>query len=145
MFWLGMALVIIGLILLIGEVHIPGFFIAIPGTILLILGLAIMIMGNVDIVTASILIIISAIGSSLFTLWFYRKLGEPELPSTTTPDQFVGKTGIVTKEIEPGTLKGKVRIDHQIWSATADKKIEEGKKVIVKKAEGVHLVVEEVK
>ncbi len=145
MFWLGVALVIIGLILLLAEVHIPGFFIAIPGTILLILGLAIMIMGNVDIVTASILIIISAIGSSLFTLWFYRKLGEPELPSTTTPDQFVGKTGIVTKEIEPGTLKGKVRIENQIWSATADDKIEEGKKVVVKKAEGVHLVVEEVK
>ena len=145
MFYLGVALVIIGLILLLAEVHIPGFFIAVPGTILLILGLAIMLMGNVDVITASWLIVISAIGSSLFTLWFYRKLGEPELPSTITPDQFVGKTGVVIKDIEPNTLKGKVSIEHQIWSATSDRKIEKGKKVVVKKAEGVHLIVEEVK
>ncbi len=145
MFWTGVALVIIGLILLLAEVHVPGFFMAIPGTILLILGLAIMFVGNVDIVTASVLIIVAAIGSSLFTLWFYRRLGEPELPSTTTPDQLVGKTGVVIREIEPNTIKGKIRIGTEIWSATADSKIDEGKKVIVKKAEGVHLVVEEVK
>ncbi len=145
MFWLGVALVIAGLILLIWEVHAPGFFIAIPGTILLILGLAILIMGNMDVITASVLMIVSAVGSSLFTLWFYRKLGEPELPSTTTPDQFVGKVGIVIETVEPDSLKGKVKIEHQVWSATSEHRIENGKKVIVKKAEGVHLVVEEVK
>ncbi len=145
MFWLGVALVIIGLLLLLAEVHVPGFFIAVPGTILLILGIAFLLMGeNLDITLALVLMFISAFGATAFTLWFYRTIGKPEPPTTTTPDQLVGKTGIVTAKIIPGTLKGKVRVDSEIWSATADEEIDVGKKVIVKKAEGVHLVVEEV-
>ena len=144
-FLLGVLLVIIGLILLIWEVHMPGFFIAIPGTILLVLGVAVMIMENIDIILASVLILISAVAASIFTLLFYRKIGKPELPTTTTIDKLVGKTGVVTVKIEPNTLKGKVRIDSDVWSATADEEIEEGKKVIVVKGEGVHVVVREVK
>ncbi len=145
MFWLGVALIIVGLLMLLAEVHAPGFFIAVPGTILLILGIAMLIIGDLDIMLASILMFLSAMGSIAFTLWFYRKLGEPEPPTTTTPDKLVGKIGIVTKKIEPGTLRGKVRVDSEIWSATSENEIEEGKKVVVKGAEGVHLIVEEVK
>ncbi len=145
LFWAGVALIIVGLALLIAEVHVPGFFIAVPGTILLLLGLGMLFIKNMDIITASLIVIISAVGSSLFTLWFYRKLGEPELPTTTTPDQFVGAVGTVIKDIEPGTLNGKVRIKNQVWSATANQRIEKGKTVRVRGAEGVHLIVEEVK
>ncbi len=144
-FLLGITLVIIGLILLIWEVHMPGFFIAIPGTILLVLGIAVMIMGNIDIILASILILISAVVASIFTLLFYRKIGKPEPPTTTTIDKLVGRRGIVTAKIEPNTLKGKVRIDSEIWSATSDNEIEVGKKVVVLRGEGVHLFVREVK
>ncbi len=146
MFWLGVALVVIGLLLILAEVHVPGFFIAVPGTILLILGIAFLLMGeNIDIVLTLILMFISAFGATAFTLWFYHTLGKPEPPTTTTPDQLIGKTGVVTAKIEPENLKGKVRVGSEIWSATAEKEIEVGKKVVVKKAEGVHLIVEEVR
>ncbi len=145
MFSLGITLIIIGLILLIWEVHMPGFFIAIPGTILVVLGVAMLFIENMDVLLTSILILISGIFASIFTLLFYRQIGKPEPPQTTTIERMVGKTGIVTCKIEPNSLKGKVRIDGDLWSATADKEIEKGKKVIVIGGEGVHLYVKEVK
>ena len=145
MFSLGITLIIIGLILLIWEVHMPGFFIAIPGTILVVLGVALMFIENMNVLLTSILIIISGIFASIFTLLFYRHLGKPQPPETTTIEKLVGKTGIVTVKVEPNSLKGKVRIDSEVWSATANHEIEEGKKVIVVGGEGVHVYVKEVK
>jgi len=55
----------------------------------------------------------------------------------------VGQKGVVTKTVQPNTLTGKVRIDHDTWSATSSHEIAEGKKVIVKSSEGVHVFVEE--
>ena len=43
----------------------------------------------------------------------------------------------------PNTLTGKVRIEHDTWSATASNEIAVGKKVVVKASEGVHVTVEE--
>ncbi len=145
MFWLGMVLVIVGLLMILAEVHIPGFFIAVPGTMLLILGIALLTVENINFAAVAILMLVSASVAIVVTLWFYRQLGKPEPPVTTTPDGLVGKTGVVTKKIEPGTLRGKVRVGSEIWSATAEEEIEVGKKVKVIDAEGVHLVVEEVK
>jgi len=56
----------------------------------------------------------------------------------------VGKEGVVMEDIEPHTLKGKVKISHQIWSATADENIQKGATVRVIDWEGVHVIVEEV-
>ncbi len=63
--------------------------------------------------------------------------------ATTTMVTLVGKGSIVTKKVMPHELSGKVKIGTQIWSATSDEEIEEGKEVIITKAEGVHVVVEE--
>ncbi len=145
MFLLGITLVIIGLILLIWEVHMPGFFIAVPGTIMIVLGVCMMFMENLDVLLTSILIVISAIFASIFTLLFYRHLGKPQPPETTTVEKLVGKMGVVVKKIEPNSIKGKVKIDGEVWSATAGKEIDVGKKVIVVGGEGVHLYVKEVK
>ncbi|NPA75682.1 MAG: NfeD family protein [Euryarchaeota archaeon] len=143
---LGILFVVIGLLLLIGEVHTPGFFIAVPGTILVVLGIAMIFMGNyLDILTASVLVLVSAVGASAVTLAWYKSMGKTQPPSTTTVDGLVGKTGIVTVRVEPNSIKGKVKIDNDIWSATAEQVIEEGKKVVVVKGEGVHVVVREVK
>jgi membrane protein implicated in regulation of membrane protease activity len=51
---------------------------------------------------------------------------------------------MVTTAVVPSSLKGKVRIDHDTWSATSDKAIPVGRKVVVKASEGVHVKVEEV-
>ncbi len=145
MFLLGITLVIIGLILLIWEVHMPGFFIAVPGTIIIVLGVCMMFMENLNVFLTSVLIIISSIFASIFTLLFYRHLGKPQPPETTTIEKLVGKTGVVIKKIEPNSIKGKVKIDGDSWSATSSTEIDVGKKVVVVGGEGVHLYVKEVK
>jgi membrane protein implicated in regulation of membrane protease activity len=52
--------------------------------------------------------------------------------------------GVVTSEVGPNDLKGKVRIDHDTWSATSTMRIPVGTKVVVKSSEGVHVFVEEI-
>jgi membrane protein implicated in regulation of membrane protease activity len=51
--------------------------------------------------------------------------------------------GIVEREVLPNSMKGKVRISNDTWSATSHVPIPAGKKVVVKSSEGVHVVVEE--
>jgi membrane protein implicated in regulation of membrane protease activity len=52
--------------------------------------------------------------------------------------------GVVTSKVVPNDLKGKVRIDHDTWSATSTNTIPVGKMVVVKSSEGVHVFVEEI-
>jgi membrane protein implicated in regulation of membrane protease activity len=48
------------------------------------------------------------------------------------------------RTVQPNSLNGKVRIENDSWSATSSKEIPEGRKVIVRESEGVHVKVEEV-
>ena len=64
-------------------------------------------------------------------------------PETTVASSLLGKRGLVTREIEPGNLRGKVMIENDTWSATAETVIPVGTKVVVKSSEGVHVKVEE--
>jgi membrane protein implicated in regulation of membrane protease activity len=59
-------------------------------------------------------------------------------------DNLAGKEGVVVKTVTPDSIKGKVEIDNQMWSATADSIIDEGKKVIIISSEGVHIKVKEI-
>jgi len=144
-FSLGLIMIVIGVILLVAEISVPGFFLAVPGTVLVILGLVYMFMGDVGVYTAAIITLATAILSTLGIMLFYRSLAKPAPPTTTTFEGLIGKKGIVIAKIEPHTLKGKVRIDNDIWSATSDEEIDVGKNVVVIKGEGVHLVVKEIK
>ena len=60
-------------------------------------------------------------------------------------DSIVGKSGIVTRTIEPDNISGKVTIDNVEWSAkTQSETIAKGKKVRVVASQGVHVIVEEI-
>ncbi len=143
-FSLGIAFVVIGLLMLIAEMHTPGFFIAVPGTVLIILGIVFMIMGDkVTVPLAVAVILITSVVATVLVILFYKKLGEGELETTTAVDTLVGREGIVVRKVEPGNLQGKVKIEGDVWSATADREIPEGRKVVVIKGEGVHVVVRE--
>lgn len=144
-FTLGIILIVFGSLLVLAELAIPGFFIAVPGTVLVIMGLVYIFLGNIGVVPAVIITLATAVVATLGVMLFYRVLAKPEPPTTSTIDQMVGKRGIVIAKIEPDSLKGKVRIDGDVWSATADKEIAVGKRVEVIKGEGVHLVVREIK
>jgi len=144
-FSLGLIMIVIGVILLVAEISAPGFFIAVPGTVLIILGLIYMFMGDVGVYGAAIITLATAILATIGVMLFYRTIAKPSPPTTTTIDGLVGKTGIVVAKIEPNILKGKVRVDNDVWSATADEEIKVGEKVVVVKGEGVHLVVKKVR
>jgi len=140
----GLLLVILGLVLLIAEVFSPGIFLIIPAVVSIILGA----LGMADpkflfswwaVLTA----IVVAIPVTVATLYAYRYLGRPEPPSTTITDTLVGQTGTVTVSTIPGTLKGKVRIGSDVWSANSERPIPEGTRVKVTRSEGVHVFIEE--
>ncbi len=54
-------------------------------------------------------------------------------------ESLIGKTGTVTVATEVGSMRGKVRIGSDTWSATSDEPIEAGETVVVESSEGVHV------
>ena len=141
------ALIVIGILLIIAEMSIPGFFIAVPGTAMLIVGILVLIFpGILNTIWAPIIGVSVALGAMGITIYVYRRLAKPTGPPvTTSADSLIGKEGIVIKRIIPNSYSGKVKIGSDVWSATASDEIEEGERVRIIKVEGVHLYVERVK
>jgi membrane protein implicated in regulation of membrane protease activity len=136
-------LMIIGLIMLIIEALTPGFFAVIPGAVCVVVGaLGYFIEGffeSVPYLVATVIIVTIVVLA--VTIKGYQMLARPEPPTTTVVDSLIGKEGIVISDIKPGSLKGKVKIDSDSWSATSEETIKSGEKVIVYAAEGVHVMV----
>lgn len=142
----GWLLIIGGAILLLVEVHSPGFFATVPATVMIFLG--ILQLAGVDISNpwmGGILGIIVAIGAALFTVWMYGRITPDESPTTISRDSLVGMEGQVKIPVDATTISGKVVIGSTEWSAhSTGESIAAGKKVKVISSEGVHIVVEEV-
>ncbi len=142
---LGLAFVIGGIILLLAEAASPGAFMLVPATVLLILGAIGLIAPSILLSWWSPLITaIIVIPTTILTIKFYQRLAPPAPPETVVATSLVGQVGVVEAEVEPHTLKGKVRIANDTWSATSEKLIPAGRKVRVVASEGVHVTVEEV-
>jgi membrane-bound ClpP family serine protease len=141
----GWLLVIGGALLLLLEVHSPGFFATVPATVMIILG--ILQLAGVDISNpwmGGAIGIVVAIGAALFTVWMYGRITPDASPTTISRDSLVGKEGIVKVTVEPASLSGKVVIGSTEWSAhSTGKTIPPGTRVKVTASEGVHIVVEE--
>jgi membrane-bound ClpP family serine protease len=142
----GWLLIIGGAILLLVEVHSPGFFATVPATVMIFLG--ILQVAGVDISNpwmGGILGIIVAIGAAGFTVWMYGRITPDESPTTVSRDSLVGREGQVKIPVNANTISGKVVIGSTEWSAhSTGATIAIGKKVKVVSSEGVHIVVEEV-
>ncbi|MFQ6061328.1 MAG: NfeD family protein [Thermoplasmata archaeon] len=142
---IGLIFVIIGVILLILEATSPGFFIAIPATVLLVLGLIGMVVPNFFLSPLSpIVALVVTIPATILTMKLYQRLSPPSPPTTTVGYSLIGKQGIVEVPIVPNTIRGKVKIENQVWSATSDHPIEKGTLVEIVQSRGVHVVVREV-
>ncbi|UCF07918.1 MAG: NfeD family protein [Thermoplasmata archaeon] len=142
---IGLALLIIGILLIIAEAATPGFFIGVIGTAFIAMGLVgIFFPFILDTPWSPIIVVVVTSGSMLGAVMFYRRLGSTQPPATTITESNVGREGVVTADIEPNSLKGKVKIKHQIWSATADAHIPKDAKIRVIDWDGVHVIVEEV-
>ncbi len=142
----GWLLIIAGAILLLVEVHSPGFFATVPATVMIFLG--ILQLAGVDIANpwmGGLIGIVVAICAAAATVWMYSRITPDETPTTLSRDSLVGKEGIVKVEVTPSTLSGKVAIGSTEWSAhSTGSPIPAGRKVRVTDSEGVHIVVEEV-
>ncbi|MDR0523601.1 MAG: NfeD family protein [Candidatus Methanoplasma sp.] len=135
--------ILIGLVLLIIEATTPGSFIVIPGAVLLAVGLVGQFVDGFmeDPVGLSVVALATAAVVTAATLKIYQLLAKPEPPATTVTESLVGRDGVVTSAVEPGSLRGKVRIGSEIWSATSDFRIEEGAGVTICEGSGVHVKV----
>ncbi len=142
----GLGLLVIGIIFIIAEAATPGFFIGVIGTAFVAMGIVgIFFPFILDTPWSPIIVVVITAGSMLGAIMFYRRLGKSQPTATTITESNVGKKGLVIEDIEPHSLKGKVKISQQIWSATADEFIPKGKTVKVVDWEGVHIIVEELK
>ncbi len=138
-----LVLIVLGLILLIVEATSPGVFMIIPASILIILGALGLVSPDFLFSWWAILVaIVVAVPVTAITIYFYKFLGKPQPPSTTITDTLVGTTGIVLVTTIPGSLKGKIKIGSDTWSANSNQPIEAGTRAKVVRSEGVHVFIE---
>jgi inner membrane protein len=142
---LSSVLLVVGIVCLLLEIKIPGFFIAIPGTAMLLLGAVGLMMPWLLLSAASPLIALTgAVAASALSIRFYKRLGPPSAPPITShPQGLVGETGVVVRDIDGVSLRGRVKIGGQIWSSTAVEPTPAGTLVLVLGTDGDVLVVGE--
>ncbi|HEY1198394.1 MAG TPA: NfeD family protein [Thermoplasmata archaeon] len=140
---IGVALVIVGIVLLAFELVHPGALLLIPGSILLVAGFLYLFLPNVllDSFIGPIAIIVVAIVAAFIEIPYYRWVAPNHWPLSTTSGGLVGAEAIVIVPIVPNTLKGKVRVRSEVWSARAAVEIPEGTRVRVVHGEGVSVTV----
>ncbi len=142
---LGWILLVAGVLFLLVELALPGYFAVVPGTILVIVGgLMILFPGLVASPLGVALLVVLTIVVSGLTIAFYKRLAPVQKPYTTSMDSLVGRVGEVIAQVSPDSIDGKVKIDTQVWSATSDECIDVCQKVSVVKVSGVHLFVKKV-
>jgi inner membrane protein len=142
--WFGIGFIVLGTLMLLLELHAPGTFLIVPATVLMVLGvLGILFPDALFTWWAPIAAVIVLVPTTFLTIKLYQRLSPPSPPETTVATSLVGMKGMVTTDVYPHTLRGKVEIEHDTWSATADSLIPVGKRVVVVSSEGVHVVVKE--
>jgi len=140
---LGLIFMIIGVLMLLAEALLPGAFLVVPATVLIILGAIGLIAPGILLSWWSPLIaIIIIVPMTFLTIRLYQRLSPPMPPTTTVATSLIGREGLVVTDICPNNLRGKVKIDNDVWSATADRSIAAGSRVRVVHSEGVHVRVE---
>jgi len=77
----------------------------------------------------------------LLTKPFVKKFVDKGKSIVTNAYGIIGKTGIVTVDIDALESTGQVKVNGEIWSAKADTNIQKGTEVEVTKIDGVKLIV----
>jgi membrane protein implicated in regulation of membrane protease activity len=139
-------MLILGVLMILAELSAPGSFILVPATVLIVLGLIGLAWPDFLVSYYSpIIALVVALPMTYVSIKLYQRLAPPAPPETTVATSLVGMKGVVITETQPDSLRGKVRIEHDTWSATSAKPIPAGVQIIVVASEGVHVTVEEIK
>jgi membrane-bound ClpP family serine protease len=144
---LGWVLIVLGALLLVIETTNPGFFVAVPGTVMIILGILFVLGVDVFGSTLGVVVgVVTALVAAAVTVWLYSRVTPQEKPTTISRDSVIGLEGRVVRAVDADSISGKVLIGGIEWSArSASGPLDEGKRVVVVRSEGVHVVVDEVK
>ncbi len=138
----GIVLIAIGIVLFVAEALDPGFFIAIPGGVIFTLGVIAVAFPEILLTIWTPLIVALVVVPLMFvSMKYYQHISPPSKPTTTMTTSLKGQRGKVMKKVEPDNIRGKVKVNNELWSATAKEEIEEGEKVVITEAKGVHLTV----
>ncbi len=142
----GILLLIVGVALFFIELAHPGALLLIPATILIVGAILYILIPSVllDSVFGPIAVVLAAVVATVGTIFYYRWLAGTHEPMSTTSGGLVGEEAVVIAEVIPDSLRGKVRIRSQIWSAKASHRIPAGTRVRIVAGEGVSLTVEPV-
>lgn len=109
-------------------------------------GIGALITAIVSIFTDNIIIQTSVFVISSTLLLFLTKPLVKKLSRTdkvqTNAYSVIGKTGIVTREINSKKGIGQVKVGSEIWTAKSDSPILEGTEVMIKEIDGVKAIVE---
>lgn len=138
MFWIWMAA---GLVFLILEIISPTLFFVCFAAGAVVSGVYSYFSPESYYLQTGIFIIVS-VGLIPITRRFAKKIST-EQPEHANVDRMLGKTGLVTKQIEPDTL-GQVRFEGEVWAAQASESIEEHARVRITRVSGTKVTVERV-
>ncbi len=141
---IGVTLIVVGIALFAFELVHPGALLIIPGSILLVAGFLYLFLPNLllDSYIGPVIVIIAAILAALVEIPYYRWVAPVHRPMSTTSGGLVGEEGIVIAPVVPNTLRGKVKVNSEVWSAKADEPIPVGTRVRVVHGEGVSVTVQ---
>jgi membrane-bound ClpP family serine protease len=141
----GYGLVALGVLMFLLEASMPGFFIGVPATILVLLGVFALVAPDFDLFTkwAPLITVLVGVPATFVSIWAYRKMAPPDQePTTQTATNLIGLEGLVTVPVQPDTPRGKVKVQHQIWSAVSEGGIiPEHARVRIVRVDGVIVVV----
>ncbi len=137
--WVALSLIIVGIILFGLELAHPGALLLIPSFMLLAAGMLALFFDDSFLASLPgvIAIVAAAVFAAVVEIPYYRYIAPTHRPMTTTTGGLAGQIGVVVAAVEPNTLRGKVRVQREIWSAQSDRPIPEGTRVRIVSGEGV--------
>jgi membrane protein implicated in regulation of membrane protease activity len=135
----GVIVVLGGIVLLAAEFAHPGALLLIPGSILIVGGLLSLFLPDVlfNSPYGILVIVAAAILATVVEVPYYRWIAPTHGPMTTTSAGLTGEIGTVIAPVIPNTLRGKIKVKSEVWSADADRAIPIGTRVRVVSGEGV--------
>ncbi len=138
---IGVILILIGLGLFVAELVHPGIFLLIPGTVIFVSGVMYLLLPGFLTTTlfGPLIVVGAALVATVLSILYYRHVAPVHPPMVTMPETLVGAVGVVTSPVVPDTIRGKVRIRSEIWSARSHAPIAVGTRVRVIGGEGVSL------
>jgi membrane protein implicated in regulation of membrane protease activity len=132
------------LLLFVAEILAPGFW-------LLSVAVGCVLAGAVSLVVPGFLApVLSFAAGTLLSLagirpFLLRRLHPPGREIKTNVDALVGRVGVVSERIDPGTGRGRVVVEGEDWRGTSlmDTVLEPGTRVMVVRVEGTTLYVDQ--